>query len=148
MLNINGKQYVLKGSSEDNGSFIYFYYVDTVTTTYTITYNNYPAKLIVSRTYYKDLETNEILSYDNYQYTIRQGSITKQGVCFNDNELLELLDQLGANEDKDSPNNQSTPEDPYNTNNPYNDDYDDKKEMMQINKQIQQIKVQYILLYV
>ena len=119
MLNINGKQYVLKGGPEDNGSYNYFYYIDTVTTTYTITYNNYPATLIVSRTYYKDVDTNEVIHYDNYQYTIKQGSITKQGVCFNDNELLELLDQLGADEGRDTPNNQDTPEDPY------NDDYDD-----------------------
>ncbi len=107
MININGKKYVMRGSSEDNGTYSY-YYTDTITNTYNIIYEGQRGTVTLSTVVYKDESTNEIISKDYFSWTLRYGNVYRSGTCLtqaDEQEIYDFIDNNKTDNDGNTSNN-------------------------------------------
>ena len=99
MYRINGKDYIIKGSSEDNGLYENFYYVDKLITIYNIEINGQRGTLTKTSVIYRELGTDIILTPELYpiQWEIqleKQKNKLQSGICYDkddENYLNELI---------------------------------------------------------
>lgn len=108
MITINGKDYIIKGSPEDNGLYEYFYYEDKLITTYNIEIEGQRGTLTKTSVIYRELDTNIILTPELYpiQWELKYGIRYQSGVCYNKEDekyLNELITNYSV-DDKTDPN--------------------------------------------
>ena len=101
MIYYNGKKYVVRNSSEDNGTIENYCYRDTIVRKYKLVYKNYDGVLTITQIVYKDEATNDIIHTDYYNFSLNYGHNSKQGTIFTESELQTLFNTYNIDPNKD-----------------------------------------------
>lgn len=86
----NGIKYVLRGSSEDNGTYDHYYNTKEIRSTYNIRYDGQKGTLTKTYVVYIDEATGDIIQKDYFQWNLNYGYVSRSGVCYSAADEQEI----------------------------------------------------------